>query len=405
MRIKNVKVYRPDHTFQMGEIRIKEKWIDAVLPEGTEEDKKEKETGIDMAADADATQEMVLDGDGCYAIPGLIDLHFHGCMGYDACDGTEEALREIARYEASIGVTAIAPATMTLPVDELERVLEVAASYKAGEKERQDQECYADLLGLNMEGPFISPVKKGAQDARNIIVCDAEVCRRFLKASDGLVKIVGIAPEESADALAFIREMKDQVILSLAHTNADYDTALAACEAGVSHVVHLYNAMSSFSHREPGVVGAAADSAQVTAELICDGVHVHPSAVRAAFRLFGADRMILISDSMRAAGMPDGRYLLGGLEVEVIGSHAVLVSDGALAGSVTNLMDCMRHAVQQMQLPLETAVACASENPAKKLGVYAQYGSIESGKHANLVLLDEELKVKAVIKDGKVIVS
>ena len=378
----------PDQTFAQGEIRITgsvfEEAAAGMLQEGYEEE--------------------TIDGEGCYAIPGLIDLHFHGCMGYDVCDGTKEALEAIARYEASVGVTAIAPATMTLPAAELEQILRVAAEYKKAEGKRRDQALYADLVGLNMEGPFISPVKKGAQDAGNIISCDADICRRFLEASGGLVKFVGVAPEESDNAISFIEEMKDQVNLSLAHTNADYDIANAAFEAGASHAVHLFNAMPAFTHREPGVVGAAADNAHVTAEIICDGVHIHPSMVRAAFRMFGSDRMILISDSMRAAGMPDGRYLLGGLEVDVTGNRAVLVSDGALAGSVTNQMDCMRSAVKKMGIPLETAVACASVNPAKKLGIYSSYGSIEKEKHANLVLLDQDLNVKAVIKDGQRIV-
>ena len=214
------------------------------------------------------------------------------------------------------------------------------------------------------------------------------------------MKFIGIAPEKSRDAQSFIREMKHQVKISLAHTNADYDTALAAFEAGADHVVHLYNAMPPFTHRAPGVVGAVADSPKVNAELICDGVHIHPSVVRATFRMIGEERIILISDSMRAAGMPDGRYMLGGLEVEVAGGHAALVSNGALAGSATNLMECMKTAVKKMGISLEAAVACATMNPAKALGEFEQYGSIAPGKKADLVLLDEDLEVKLVLKEG-----
>ena len=251
-----------------------------------------------------------------------------------------------------------------------------------------------------MEGPFISEEKKGAQDARNIISCNEDICRRFLQASGGLVKFVGIAPERSENTKDFILKMKDQVHISLAHTNADYDTAMEAFKAGADHAVHLYNAMPAFTHRNPGVVGAVSDSAHVNAEMICDGVHIHPSVVRATFKMLGADRIILISDSMRATGMPDGRYTLGGLEVDVTGNRATLASNGALAGSATNLMDCMRTAVLKMGIPLETAVACATRNPARCLGVYGEYGSITPGKRGNAVLLDRELKVKAVIKDG-----
>lgn len=371
MIIKNVKVFTENKTFEDKEIVIR----DGVFAESSEDGE-------------------VLDGEGCYAIPGLIDLHFHGCMGYDFCDGTKEAIAEIAKYEASIGVTAIAPATMTLPVAELERILSVAAEYK------KEASKGADLIGINMEGPFISQEKKGAQDERYIASCDVSICQRFLEASEGLVKFVGIAPEKSGDSLKFIEEVKDKVNVSLAHTNADYDTAKAAFDAGANHAVHLYNAMPAFTHRAPGVIGAVSDSEHVMSELICDGVHIHPSVVRATFKMMGEERIILISDSMRATGMPDGQYTLGGLNVNVTGNRATLASNGALAGSATNLMDCVRVVVKQMGIPLETAIACATMNPAKSLGVYQEYGSITTGKKANVVLLNQELELKAVIKDG-----
>ena len=385
MIIENVKVYTEDQRFKDGTILIRDGVFERIMIGSNEE----------KALDVQDETEII-DGKGYYAIPGLIDLHFHGCMGDDFCDGTKEAIARIAEYEASIGVTAIAPATMTLPVEELEKILKVAAEYK---KEAADG---ADLIGINMEGPFISPAKKGAQDERNIISCGTAVCQRFIDASEGLVKFVGIAPEESEKSIEFIEQMKGKVNISLAHTNADYDTAKAAFDAGANHAVHLYNAMPAFTHRAPGVVGAVSDSEHVIAEIICDGVHIHPSVVRATFKMMGADRMILISDSMRATGMPDGQYTLGGLDVNVVGNRATLVSDGALAGSATNLMDCMRTAVKKMGLPLETAVACATANPAKSLGEFDKYGSITEGKKANVVLLDQELNLKMVIKDGKI---
>lgn len=381
MIIKNVIVYTEDKKFTAGGIVIHDDKIDNIYT---------TENVPDMIG------EEVIDGRGAYAIPGLIDLHFHGCKGDDFCDGDKAAIGRIAEYEASVGVTAIAPATMTLPVEELEQILHTAAEYK---KETKDC-CKADFLGINMEGPFISPAKKGAQDARNILPCNVEICDRFLKASEGLVKFIGIAPEESEHAAEFIREVHERVNVSLAHTNADYDTAMEACRAGANHAVHLYNAMPAFTHRAPGVVGAVFDSKDVMAEIICDGIHIHPSVVRATFQMMGADRMILISDSMRATGMPDGQYTLGGLDVKVVGRLATLVSDGAIAGSATNLMDCMRTVVKKMDLPLETAVACATINPARSLGVEEQYGSLEAGKKAHVVLLDQDLELKAVIKDG-----
>ena len=396
MIINNVRVYTKEKEFAEGSIVIRKGRIEAV----------------ELCKTADLDEE-VIDGEGCYAIPGLIDLHFHGCKGYDFCDGTKEAIAKIAEYEASVGVTAISPATMTLPVNELEEILAVAAEYKReAEAKRaeiwdsasgQDMRCAqaaADLVGVNMEGPFISEAKKGAQDERNIISCDADICRRFLTASEGLVKFVGIAPERNENAVEFIREMKDKVHISLAHTNADYDTAKEAFDAGADHAVHLYNAMPAFTHRAPGVVGAVSDSAHVNAEMICDGVHIHPSVVRATFKMLGADRIVLISDSMRAAGMPDGQYTLGGLDVNVADGRATLVGSGALAGSATNLMECMKRVVKKMGIPLETAVACASANPAKCLGIDGEYGSIEPGKRGNVVLLDQDLELKAVVKDG-----
>lgn len=374
MEIRNVQVFTEQQVFREGSIAIED----------------------GLFTELSGNPGEILDGEGCYAIPGLIDIHFHGCMGHDFCDGTKEALEAIAKYEASVGVTAIAPATMTLPVGTLESILSAAADYR---KQGGGGAEGADLLGVNMEGPFISKYKKGAQDDAYIIPGDLEIFHRFQRAAEGLVKFIAVAPEE-VGALAFVEQAKDEVKVSLAHTNADYDSALAAFQKGASHVVHLFNAMPPFSHREPGVIGAVADSRHVTAELICDGIHIHPAAVRVAFQMLGSGRIILISDSMRATGMPDGEYTLGGQAVHVSGRRAVLASNGALAGSATNLMECMKRAVKEMGIPLEQAVACATANPAKCLGEYSRYGSISLGKKANVVLLDEGLNVKAVIKDG-----
>lgn len=371
MHIKNAKVFTEDLTFAAQDLWIKD--------------------GV-IAAEADCNpDEEEIDAASCYVIPGLIDLHFHGCMGYDFCDGTMEAIEKIADYEASIGVTTIAPATMTLAPEELEHVLAVGAEF--AEKEHSG----ANFAGINMEGPFISREKKGAQDPQYITPCNAEMFHRFQKAAKGRVKYIGLAPEEG-DFKTFIREVKDETSVALAHTDADYDTTMAAFEAGANHAVHLYNAMPPFHHRKPGVIGAVADSPDVMAELICDGVHIHPAVVRTTFRMLGADRIIFISDSMRATGLSDGRYKLGGLDVDVRGNHATLVSDGALAGSATNLMDCVRTAVKKMRIPLETAVACATINPARSLGIDDTYGSIAPGKAADLVILDQELNLVRVIK-------
>lgn len=224
---------------------------------------------------------------------------------------------------------------------------------------------------------------------------------RLQKASNGLFKLVDIAPETEG-AMEFIRQVKDEAVISIAHTVADYETAVKAIEHGVSHVTHLYNAMPGYSHRAPGVIGAACDHG-LHVELICDGIHIHPSAVRTTFKMFGDDKIILISDSMMATGMEDGTYQLGGQDVKVVGNLATLAEGGAIAGSATNLMDCLRTAVKTMGIPLNSAVKCATENPARSIGIYDSYGSISEGKYANVVLLDKDLEIKAVIKKGEIL--
>ena len=375
MIIRNALVYGEDKTFSRLDIRIEEDVFTEICP-----------------SLAPSENESVLDADGLYAIPGLIDIHFHGCMGHDFCDGTVEAIDAITRYEASCGVTSVCPATMTVSPESLVQVMDAARTYN----ESPARPGQASLVGINMEGPFISEAKKGAQAAEHIRLCDEALFCSLQERSGGLIKLVDIAPENEG-AMEFIDALHDKVTISLAHTTADYQTAKEAYDRGARHATHLYNAMPPFTHRAPGVVGAAFDSPHCRAELICDGVHIHPSVVRATFQLFGDDRMILISDSMRAAGMEDGQYTLGGQDVAVKGKYATLVSDGALAGSVTNLMDCMRTAVKEMQIPLESAIACATMNPAKAIGIYDRYGSISTGKIANLVLLDQDLNLRQVI--------
>ncbi len=336
----------------------------------------------------------VLDASGCYAIPGLTDVHFHGCKGYDFSDGDAEGMEAIAQYQLSRGVTQICPAGMTLEEDQLRKVSEMAAAHRAAGKRG------ADLCGIHMEGPFLSLAKKGAQNAAYLHAPDVEMFHRLNEASGGLVKLLSIAPEEPG-ALEFIRAVSNEVMISIAHTTADYDTTMAALAAGAGHVTHLFNAMPAFTHRAPGVVGAAFDTPDCRVELITDGIHIHPAMVRATFKLFGADRVVLVSDTMRAAGMPDGEYTLGGQAVTKRGNTATL-ADGTLAGSVTDLMDCMRTAVS-FGIPLADAVRAAAVNPARAIGIYSRYGSLDTGKQANVVLLDKELNLKAVIFKGKVV--
>ncbi len=381
MQITNIRILGSDFVIRRGNIEIGD---DGRFGKITYSDKDEGETNIHRMT----------------AIPGLIDIHLHGCLGDDFCDGDQNAIRKMARYQAFNGITAIMPATLTLSQKDLKTALVSIAEVQEDQRPGE-----ADLVGINMEGPFISSDKKGSQNERFILPCDTDLVSQFLEYSRGLVKVLGFAPEVNPDFETFIEENKNRVKISLAHTNATYEMALDAFKMGASHVTHLYNAMSGLYHRDPGVVGAAYDSRQVTAELITDGVHVHPTMVRQAFHMLGPERIIMISDSVRATGMRDGMYSLGGQKIIKEGRYCTMASDGRLAGSSSNLMDCLRIAVLEMGLPLSDAVRTASLNPAKFLGIDADYGSIETGKKANLVLLDEKMRVTSVIKDGKMLKS
>ena len=348
---------------------------------------------VEEAACAEGGETV--DASGCYVIPGLVDLHFHGSAGADISDGDLAGLHKMGAYEASRGITALCPATMTLPEDVLMRAAQAASAYEPAADE-------AALVGINMEGPFISPSKVGAQNPDYVRNPSAEEFRRLQEAAGGLFKLVDIAPEEPG-AEEFIREMANEVRISLAHTCPDYDTAVRAFELGARQLTHLYNALDPMHHRKPGPIPAAVEHGEVTAEIIADGVHIHPAMVRLAFQLFGDDRMILISDTLRAAGLEDGTSDLGGQDVTVRGPVAT-IDNGALAGSVSDLMRCLTVAVRDMGIPLASAVKAASANPARALGLDAERGAIEPGKVADAVLLDKEtLDLRAVVLRGELL--
>ena len=338
--------------------------------------------------------EEVLDARGSYALPGLVDIHFHGAVGHDFCDADEAGLQAIADFEASKGVLAICPATMTFSEEILNGIMDAAAVHK--------NERGADLVGINMEGPYISPRKVGAQNPKYVMGADAGMFRRLQARSGGLIKLVDVAPEEPGN-LDFIRACRDEVRISIAHTCTDYETAKEAFAAGASHMTHLYNAMPGITHRAPGpIIAALEEGAEV--ELITDGVHIHPAMVRFTFRTFGDSHVILVADSMMACGLPDGQYSLGGQAVTVCGPRATLTEHpDTIAGSATCLYDCMRHAVLDMGVPLASAVRAASLNPARSIGIDADYGSLEPGRWGNVVLADGQLNIQKVIRRGKVL--
>lgn len=356
----------------------------------------EKNTIVDSFPQTDAETSTTIDASDCYVIPGLVDLHFHGCCGEDFSDATPQGLQTIADYELKNGITYICPAGMTLPEEQLIQICENAATH------RQKATSGAELVGINLEGPFLSEAKKGAQNSAYLHDPDIDLFNHLQAASNGLVKLITVAPEQPG-ALDFIRNVKDAVV-SIGHTAADYDTAAAAFSAGARQATHLYNGMLPLHHRNPAVIGAAFDSPETKVELICDGIHIHPSVVRATFQLFGKERVILISDTLRAAGMPDGQYTLGGLDVIVNGNRAVLAdAPDTLAGSATNLMDCMKTAVS-FGIPLENAVRAATYNPAQTLGLTDRIGTLDAGKDATMILLDKEsLAVKKIIFKGTIV--
>ncbi len=337
-----------------------------------------------------------VDASGCYVIPGMIDVHFHGAVGHDFCDASQEGIAAIARYEASRGVTAICPTTMTLPE---ERLLAIMSSVAEHAKSEGCDE--AAIIGINMEGPFIAPDKVGAQNPAYVRPADAEEFARLQKAARGLIKLVDVAPEQPGN-IDFIRAVSDEVRVSLAHMSANFDEASAAFQAGAQHMTHLFNAMPPLHHREPGPIAAGVEAQRATAEIIADGVHVHPAMVRLAFSLFGEERMVLISDSLRACGLGDGEYELGGQIFTVKGNRAT-IENGSLAGSVSDVASCLKTAVRAMGIPLVSAIKAATENPARAMGVLSERGRIAPGCIADAVLLDASLNVKQVILRGRLL--
>lgn len=349
--------------------------------------------GIDFDTKVSAVGAAVdggIDTQGCYLIPGLIDIHTHAAMGEDASDGEPEGMPKMSRYYAAKGVTSWCPTTMTLKEPELTRAMHVIRDFKRPADG-------AKVAGVNLEGPFVSYAKRGAQNADNIHAPDAAMFHRLNEASGGIVRLITIAPEEPGGIEA-IREISKTCTVSLGHTTADYDTAMAAYDAGARHATHLFNAMPALGHRAPGVIAAASD-AGATVELITDGLHIHPAVVRLTHRLFG-DRLVLISDSLRCAGMPDGDYTLGGQPITMKNGKATLKDSDTLAGSCIHLYDGLRRAVE-FGVPLASAITAATLTPAKAIGRDGEIGSLDPGKCADFVVLDRDLNVRAVFIDGR----
>lgn len=327
-----------------------------------------------------------VDAAGAYLIPGLVDIHTHGAVGQDFSDGRPEGLLSLANYYAAHGVTSYLATTMTLNEAALTPALHAIRDFPPVQGAR--------CAGVHLEGPFLSFARRGAQAAEHLRKPDAALFDRLNEASGGQVRLVTVACEEEG-AMAFISHISSAVTVSLGHSSCTYEQAMEAFARGASHVTHLFNGMEPLHHRKPGIVAAALDSG-ASVELICDGLHIHPALVRLVHRLYG-DRLNLISDSLRCAGMPDGDFELGGQPIMVNGGKATL-ADGTLAGSSFSLLDALRNAVQ-FGLPLADAVYAASTAPAQAVGL-SDTGCIQVGKRADLLLLDRELKLKAVFVGG-----
>lgn len=367
MIIKNAKIF-VDHGFIDGGIEFSDKFTAVGAVDG----KSDK------------------DYEGCYIIPGLIDIHTHAAMGADASDGDSEGMLTMSRYYAANGVTSWCPTTMTLKEPVLKKAMNVIRDFERPANG-------AKVVGVNLEGPFLCYAKRGAQAADNLHAPDVDMFKRLNEESGGIVRLVTVAPEEPG-AMEFIKEVSKIATVSIGHTTADYDTAMAAYEAGASHATHLFNGMPSLHHREPGVIAAAGD-AGASVELITDGIHIHPSVIRLTSRLFG-DKLVLISDSLRCAGMPDGDYTLGGQPITMKNGKATLTGTDTIAGSSIHLIDGMRRSVS-FGLSLEDAVYAATTAPAKAIKADDTIGSIAVNKSADFVVLDSALNVKAVYINGE----
>jgi N-acetylglucosamine-6-phosphate deacetylase len=330
----------------------------------------------------------------CIITPGLIDLHLHGAMGRDVMDGSAEGLREIASHQARCGVTGFVPTTLAAP---LPAILAAIAGVKAAVRDRAG----AEILGVYIEGPFLNVKKKGAQNPEFIRPIQEEDIRLLAESVQPLRTIITLAPE-AGDNLSFIPALKEKGwIVSIGHSEAAYEQAIASFERGITQATHLYNAMSGFLPREPGVIGAVLDSPGVTAEIIVDGIHVHPAALRLAVRAKGVDRLCLITDSVNAAGLGDGDFLVGGLDVVVKDGQARLKEGGALAGSVLTLNRAVKNIMDWTGISVDQAVRMASLTPARVLGLDRELGSIEAGKLANLAVFDRQFNVAETIMRGR----
>ena len=338
----------------------------------------------------------VIDAEGGYVSPGFIELHIHGYLGKDVCDASEESIRIISKGLLENGVTGYLPTTMTVDMKVIKGAIESVRALMAESKTPEFDGT--TILGVHAEGPFISESKKGAQDPRYILKPDAD----FVKANADVIRVITLAPEEDDADFSAIKRITTEtdVVVSMGHTSADYDTAMAGVKAGVRHATHLFNAMTPLTHRGPGVVGAALNAEEVSTELIVDTHHVNAALFDTVYKLKGR-KLCIITDCLPAGGLPEGEYTLGGAKI-IYKNDLCRLEDGTIAGSVLRLNKGVWNVYNNSKIPLNECVNCASLNPATTLGIQDKKGSIKEGKDADLVILDNEFNVRKTIIGGKI---
>lgn len=345
----------------------------------------------------DPAQHEIFDAGGRVLIPGLIDVHVHGAGGGDTSDGTAEALRTMSTSLARLGITSFLATAMTRR-EEGNRHLEIVGEYAGKDLGG------ANLMGLHLEGPFISREKRGGIQLGGIETPSVEVLDELLKTTKGTLKMMTIAPEVDG-ALDVIRELVNRgIVASFGHSNANYEETEAGLAAGISHVTHIFNTMRPLHHRDPGPVPAIFEQPDVTVQVICDGIHLHRDMVRYIYRQFGGERCICITDGMRTMGLPEGRYVYYGKEFESKGGIARYL-DGTLIGTTCSLHRMMLNFLDFTGCTLEAAISATAGNPAKVLGIDDRKGTIAVGKDADLVVLDQDRSVWATIIGGRIIYS
>lgn len=368
MLLKNLRILGEDYSFYNGGIHVS----DGVFSESSSGD--------------------TIDCTGLTMLPGLVDIHTHGAVGYDNMDDSYAAINGISHFMAKkAGVTTYLP---TLITNSRENMIKAAANIADAKKQGV---CGAKIGGIYMEGPYFSEKYKGAQNPDFLRCPDCGEFEEIYKASDGLIKAVSIAPEQNGSE-AFIKQVSGLCAVAVGHTDSDYDTAYKAFNCGASILTHTFNAMRGIHHRNPNAICAALDSGAYC-ELICDGMHIHPSVIRMFFKACAKNRIVMISDSLRATGLADGEYELGG-QTTIVKDGKATLADGTIAGSTTPLFEDVRRAVS-FGIPLENAVMAASLNPAKAAGLSA--GIIKCGAPADFLLVDSELNLVSTYVDGVLI--